>query len=481
VAPDPFLAVVTDFEHLPVPGTVLDLDGAILAVNAAAVRLAARTADQLVGRKAWEIAPGMEHLWQELVAGAQLGPYIAGITIATPVGPRALRYVAVTRTVGDRTVMVLFGHGLDDTSPVDLRPVDSLALVAGGIAHDFNNQLVSVLAEASAAREDTTLPESLRETFRRIEGAAQRMSMLTRQLLAYAGRGRIVAEVLDPDELVTEMRDELRGVVRPDASLLFQLTGRGALIQADRTMLREALKNLVANASEALAKPGGKVAITTAVITVDSLNWWRIDVGDDGVGIEPHVLARVFDPFFTTKADRHGLGLSAVHGIIKRLGGETTIESASGRGTTVRVRLPVVSGAARPIRRQRTYSENRVSLRGLRVLVADDEPSVRATIRRLLERRGAHVVLAADGEEAKMLLAREPYALVLLDVMMPKVTGYQLLPIARRTQPTARIMLMSGYTDAAGGAGGEDEPDAFLEKPFTANEMDTAVDRLLGR
>jgi CheY-like chemotaxis protein len=122
-----------------------------------------------------------------------------------------------------------------------------------------------------------------------------------------------------------------------------------------------------------------------------------------------------------------------------------------------------------------------VSLRGLTILVADDEPSVRATIRRLLERRGARVVLASDGDEAEDLLAKEPYALVLLDVMMPKRTGYQLLPIARRTQPNARIMLMSGYVDVARSAGGEHEPDAFLEKPFTAKEMDTAVDRVLGR
>jgi signal transduction histidine kinase len=481
VAPDPLLAVATDFEHIPVPGTVLDLDGTILAANAAAVRLAARSAEELVGRKAWEIAPGMEHLWQEIVAGARLGPYIAGITIATPVGPRALRYVAVTRTLGERTVVVLLGHGLDEASPVDLRPVDSLALVAGGIAHDFNNQLVSVLAEASAAREDTTLSDSLRDTLRRIEGAAHRMALLTRQLLAYAGRGRIVAEVLDPDELVNENREELRRIIRGDATLTFQFGGKGLAIQADRAMLVEAVKNLVTNASEALAGPGGKISIATALVTVDSLNWWRLDVGDDGVGMAASVVARVFDPFFTTKSDRHGLGLSAVHGIIKRLGGEIAVESVPGRGTTVRVRLPVVSGSQPRPRRPRSLSEETVSLRNLTILVADDEPSVRATIRRLLERRGARVIVAVDGEEAETLLAKEPYALVLLDVMMPKRTGYQLLPIARRAQPTARIMLMSGYTDVARGAGGEDEPDAFLEKPFTAKEMDTAVDRVLGR
>ena len=106
---------------------------------------------------------------------------------------------------------------------------------------------------------------------------------------------------------------------------------------------------------------------------------------------------------------------------------------------------------------------------------------MRSTIRRLLERRGATVVMAADGQEAETRLREGTFAVVLLDVMMPFLTGYQLLPIVRAAQPNARVMLMSGYTDAARGAGGEDEPDGFLEKPFTAKQMDEAIDKLLGR
>jgi len=481
VAADPFLAVVADFEYLPLAGGILELDGTFLAVNKVGAELAGRPRDQLVGRKMWDIAPGLEHLWQDIVEGGRKGPYISGITIATPVGPRAVKHISVTRTIGERTVVLMLGYGDDRTEAVDLRPMDSLALVAGGIAHDFNNQLVSVLAEASAAREDTKISEELRETLRRIEGAAQRMSMLTRQLLAYAGRGHLVVEVLGAGELLTEAREELRRLVRGDATLTFQLGSNGVAIQTDRAMFVDALRNLVSNASEALPESGGTITISSTLVTIDSLNWWRLDISDDGTGMDSTVVARMFDPFFTTKADRHGLGLSAVHGIIKRFGGEIIVTSVPKRGTIVRIRLPVVSGAQPKVKRSRTYSENTVSLKDVTILVADDEPSVRSTIRRLLERRGARVVIASDGEEAETLLAKEPYAVVLLDVMMPKRTGYQLLPIARRAQPTARIMLMSGYSDVARRSGGEDEPDAFLEKPFTAKEMDTAVDRLLGR
>jgi CheY-like chemotaxis protein len=481
VASDPFLAAVTDFEHLPVSTGVAELDGTMLAINAVAEALVVRPAYQVVGKKVWDFAPGAEHIWPEVVAGARRGGYRGTIAVATSHGPQTVHYVATLRTVGDRSVVVCCGFA--GTSPDDeaKERVESLGLVAGGIAHDFNNQLVSVLAEATAAREDATLSEAVRDSLRRIEAAAQRMALLTRQLLAYAGRGRIVAEILDPDEVIKDMRDELQRLVRTEATLSVQLNSLRIAVNADRSLLREVVMNLVANASESLAQTGGSINVITTVLAIDSVTWWRLEVSDQGDGMDPHIVARIFDPFFTTKADRHGLGLSAVHGIVRRLGGEISVQSERGRGTTFQIRLPVVAAVEGRVRKTRDIVEKTVSLRGLVILVADDEPSVRATIRRLLERRGAKVVIAADGQEAEEQLAHESYALVLLDVMMPKRTGYQLLPIARRAQANAKIMLMSGYTDVARGNGGEDEPDAFLEKPFTAKQLDDAVDRVLGR
>jgi CheY-like chemotaxis protein len=278
------------------------------------------------------------------------------------------------------------------------------------------------------------------------------------------------------------MWELLRRNVRPDAELVIQPSSVSSAIEADRTLLREVIVNLVINASEALSARGGRIRVSTSHVAREgNRSWWRLEVTDDGTGMDARTVARIFDPFFTTKGDRRGLGLSAVYGIVRRLGGEIAVDSKPGMGTTFHVRLPVIGGAEPKAPGPRATPASALSLRGVSILVADDEPSVRSTIRRLLERRGATVVLASDGAEAAARLRDGSYSLILLDVMMPKLTGYQLLPIARTAQPSARVLLMSGYSDAARGAQGEDEPDTFLEKPFTARQMDAAVDALIDR
>jgi CheY-like chemotaxis protein len=241
-------------------------------------------------------------------------------------------------------------------------------------------------------------------------------------------------------------------------------------------MLRQVILNLVANASDA---GGSCVTISTRVVLRQSDPWWQLEVSDDGVGIDSSTIARIFEPFFTTKADRHGLGLSAVHGIVRRLGGEIEVDSTPGNGARFRVRVPVLPGAEAQKHRVTTGMIPIARLTDLRVLVADDEPSVRATVRRLLERRGATVVVASDGAEAEARLAEEPFGLVIADVSMPGRGGYDVLATARRIRPGVPVVLMSGYTNRIRGEGGEEEPDAFLEKPFTARAMDMAIDDVM--
>jgi two-component system, cell cycle sensor histidine kinase and response regulator CckA len=350
------------------------------------------------------------------------------------------------------------------------------ACAAGGIAHDFNNLLVGVLAEASAAREDLSLGEATREALRRIEAAASRMSQLTRQLLAYAGRGRFVAMRLDPDVMLGELRDPLGRIVQPPAKLDVSPGAGSVVVEADPNLLRQVVIDLVANASDAA---GGQVRVASRILSRGDATWWQLEVSDDGVGIEPATLARIFDPFFTTKPDRHGLGLSAAHGIVRRLGGDIEVDSQPGQGARFRVRLPIVPGVeAAPAARAEPGAPS-LRLSGLRVLVADDEPSVRATVRRLLERRGATVVVAADGLEAEARLRDERFNRVVLDVVMPGHNGYDVLAVARTTQPGVPVILMSGYTGRLRGEGNEEEPDRFLEKPFTAKALDAAIDEVL--
>jgi two-component system, cell cycle sensor histidine kinase and response regulator CckA len=303
------------------------------------------------------------------------------------------------------------------------------------------------------------------------------MSQLTRQLLAYAGRGRFVTTQLDPDAMVAELADTLSRVVVTPATLEVTPGAGRVVVEADPNLLRQVVINLVSNAHDA----GGKrVQVATRILSRENAPWWQLEVSDDGVGIDPTTLTRIFDPFFTTKKDRHGLGLSAVHGIVRRLGGDIEVDSRPGQGARFRVRLPIVPGADPPPRAVAEPTMQGPRLAGLRVLVADDEPSVRATVRRLLERRGATVVVAADGLEAEARLRDERFDLMVCDVVMPGHGGYDVLAFARETLPKLPVILMSGYTGRVRGEGAEEEPDAFIEKPFTAKVLDLAINEVLG-
>jgi PAS domain S-box-containing protein len=477
-----------DLDRLPVAVILLDLAGAIAALNAAACRLLGQTREALLGA-AGPAALGLpDARWQALREAAEqtgaaedevrLGstPVRLLVTPGEHAGQPVLQIVAIDLTPRPATDDVA-RIGIEDRGGNgDKQRIESLGLIAGGIAHDFNNLLVGVLAEASAAREDPDLGEGVREALRRIEAAAGRMSQLTRQLLAYAGRGPFVAKRLDPDVMLGELREQLTRIV-PLPAVLEVAPGAGAVVvEADPHLLRQVVINLVANAGDA---GGSRVEVASRILSRENMPWWQLEVSDNGVGIEPQTLARIFDPFFSTKHDRHGLGLSAVHGIVRRLGGDIEVDSRPGQGARFRVRLPIVPGVEPPPPARMDISMPIPRLAGIRVLVADDEPSVRATVRRLLERRGAIVVVAADGIEAEARLREERFDLVVVDVQMPGRGGYDVLAFARAVEPDLPVVLMSGYTGRVRGEGSEEEPDAFLEKPFTAKVIDAVIDEIL--
>jgi CheY-like chemotaxis protein len=292
-------------------------------------------------------------------------------------------------------------------------------------------------------------------------------------MLAYAGRGRVVNARLDPDGLLVEMHEPLQKVTGERLLVLTPSAGSCA-IEADANLLKQMLANLVQNAAEA---KGTRVEVTSRIVMRQNSAWWQLEVGDDGEGIEPTALPHIFEPFYTTRADQTGLGLSAVQGIVRRLGGDIEVDSRPRQGARFRVRLPVLAGVEAPARRTTTQGNIPIAkLAGLRVLIADDEPSVRTTVRRLLERRGANVEIAVDGSDAEEKLDGT-FGLVITDVSMPGRTGYDLLATVRRRHPAMPVILMSGFTEHARTGG--DEPDGFLEKPFTARALDALIDEVM--
>jgi signal transduction histidine kinase/CheY-like chemotaxis protein len=504
-----------ELDQLPVAILFVEPGGAVVAINTAACRLLGLSRQAALGSFAPRLLQLSAERWQTLCEGIvvpgkaprrlrrvarperpgpparPLSPPRTGqvelvlprlrlrlqllVSPATHAG-RSLIQIVVLDVTSRALPPIEPAHAADPEQAAQIQRLDSLGLVAGGIAHDFNNLLVGVLAEASAAREDKTLGAGTREALRRIEAAAGRMSRLTKQLLAYAGRGRFVNVRLDPDVMLGDLREQLAGVVKPPATLEVAPGAGAVVVDADPQLLREVVVNLVTNASDAASN---RVEVASRLLSRDGTPWWQLEVSDDGAGIDSETIARIFDPFFSTRTDRHGLGLSAVHGIVRRLGGDIEVDSRPGQGARFRVRLPIVPGASASPRPRLETAAPGPRLAGVRILVADDEPSVRATVRRLLERRGATVVVAADGLEAEARLRDERFDLAVLDVTMPGRNGYDVLAFARTAQAALPVILMSGYTAQVRGEGSEEEPDAFIEKPFTAKVLDAAIDDVL--
>jgi PAS domain S-box-containing protein len=233
---------------------------------------------------------------------------------------------------------------------------EGLGVLAGGIAHDFNNLLMAIMGNIDIAKEDLTPGMPSWQPLGEAENAARRCTELTRQLLAYSGRAAVLVQPADLSEAVRDMSEMLRVSATERVSLRFQLATNLPLVNVDIAQIRQMLVNLVMNASEAIGEGGGIVNVSTAVVehTREELatRWLHdelpggcyveLQVRDDGIGMDQQTAARIFDPFFTTKFTGRGLGLAAVLGIVRSHKGAIVVDSAPGRGSSIRVLLPVL-------------------------------------------------------------------------------------------------------------------------------------------
>jgi CheY-like chemotaxis protein len=264
----------------------------------------------------------------------------------------------------------------------------------------------------------------------------------------------------------------------------------------DETQIRQVVMNLVINASEAVDPHAGVITVRTgsmkvtpeilrsAVLseTLDSSECVFIEVSDNGSGIKPDDLRRIFEPFYTTKFTGRGLGLSAVLGIVRGHRGALTVSSNLGRGTSFRVLLPPLPNA-KQIKEPQLPKDTPWNGSG-KVLVADDEAAIRNACRRLLTRMGFEVEVVNDGREALDRFKQNPseFALILLDLTMPRTGGAEAFVEMKRIRPESRIVLMSGFSqdDANASVGKDVVPDAFLPKPFDNAALSGALKQALG-
>ncbi len=360
--------------------------------------------------------------------------------------------------------------------------MESLGVLAGGIAHDFNNLLLGVLGYADLALLDSGRGLPVAEYLQSIKTAATRLSELTSQLLAYAGKGRLVIQPVSLSALVKEMVHLLRLSFPRKTELCFDLQPELPAIEADINQLRQVVMNLITNATEALPPGGGRVTVSTRVEKLAGGDFICLEVEDTGSGMSPEVQARIFEPFFSTKFTGRGLGLAAVQGIVGRHRGVIRIHSVPGEGSTFRVLLPCeprLALAGEPATRVPQAPNGR----GRTVLVIDDEELVRELAGRMLALASFSVVSAESGEVGLALLRERGSEIdcVLLDLTMPKMDGIETLAEIRRLHPELPVILCSGYSESYAVAQFKDERLAgFVQKPFDIQGLIEKVTAALG-
>jgi two-component system, cell cycle sensor histidine kinase and response regulator CckA len=370
--------------------------------------------------------------------------------------------------------------------------LESLGVLAGGIAHDFNNLLMGVLGNAGIALAELPPGSPVAPVIQDVLLAARRAAELTRQLLAYSGRGKFMLQRVDLSALVKESAHLLGTAISRKATTKYEFTADLPAIEADATQLRQVAMNLLANASDALGDHPGAITVRTDLVQADRAELDRavnggelapgpyvaLEVRDTGCGMDEETGRRMFDPFFTTKVHGRGLGLAAVLGIVRGHQGTIRVESAPGRGTMVRVLLPVARSAE--VDPATTGAEPDSVTLGATVLLVDDEELVRRTTGRMLASSGCRVEIAENGRRAlEVLGARDGQVdLVLLDLTMPELSGEETLVQLRARWPNLPVVLTSGFTADATRPSGPGPTD-FLQKPYDPVELQAVIRRAI--
>lgn len=371
-----------------------------------------------------------------------------------------------------------------------LQRLESIGTLAGGIAHDFNNLLEVVLGYADLLLQDQNLDEKQRTRVERIRLSALRGSEVTEQLLGFARKGKITIAPVDLNDVVEEVASLLEHTFDPDIVIVLERAEPAPIVEGDAAQLRQALMNLMLNAKDALLPGGGRIVVRTERVDPDprvaalmksgSDGAVLLTVSDNGHGMDPEVLDRVFEPFFTTKpaALGSGLGLSMVYGIVKNHDGAVFVDSDAGEGTSVRIYLPLLKGAADAKRSK--PAEGRISPeRRLVVLLVDDKEELLALFAEGLREAGFHCLKATSGEEAirRFEESPEPVDVVVLDLVMPDMDGEDVYHLLRARAPDLPVIIASGYADdQKARALVEAGVSVYLRKPFS---IGTLIDQIV--
>jgi signal transduction histidine kinase/ActR/RegA family two-component response regulator len=372
--------------------------------------------------------------------------------------------------------------------------LESLGMFTGSIAHDLNNLLAGVLGHVSYLRMSLSKDGSHVESVTAIEDAARRAASLTKQVLEYARGATVELTKINLSSVAASAVQIVKGSIPEDIELSFNSGPSELFIMGEENQLTQVVMNLVVNARDALAN-GGKIKISIEKISIESAEqvdkfgvpsgiYAKISVSDNGSGIPDSVRDKIFDPFFTTKLSRGtGIGLATVMSVVKFHSGTVICESEVGKGTSFEIFLPLLeevsTSAAQPPKKSPDHTKQWQGTE--KVLVVDDEDSVRTIIQRSLTLLGYEVDVASSGAEAVAKYQKNGnYDLVILDMIMPKMAGEEVFRQLSEIDPNVAVLIASGYSSdgrtkkilSSGGLG-------YIQKPFAVEELATEVRRCL--
>jgi PAS domain S-box-containing protein len=369
--------------------------------------------------------------------------------------------------------------------------LESLGVLAGGIAHDFNNILTTIIGNAELALLRMKPESPGISNIHKIGQAATQAADLAKQMLAYSGKGKFVIEHLDINCLLEEMLHLLDVSISKMAKLRLNFASNIPAVEADATQIRQIVMNLVINASEAIGDNNGVITITTGCRDCDKIylrDFWLdeniqegayvfIDIADTGCGMDRDTLAKIFDPFFTTKFTGRGLGMAAVQGIIKGHRGAIKVDSQPGKGTVFKILLPASSMPTETINRDSHTDDWKGEGK---VLLVDDEETIRDVAKEMLQEFGFTTITANDGRDAiEIFKESSDIVFVILDLTMPNMDGEQCFRELKQINPDVKVIISSGFSEYEVTQKFTDSGLAgFIQKPYKLSVLKGAIQNI---
>jgi two-component system, cell cycle sensor histidine kinase and response regulator CckA len=481
-------------EQSPASIVITDTQGNIEYINPKYTQVTGYTMDEVLGKKPSILKSGetsqeeYRRLWQTIMAGndwrgefhnkkknGELFWEIASISPVKDQNGVITNFLAVKEDITDRK--------RSEEALRHAQKLESIGTLAGGIAHDFNNLLNAIMGQSSLALGRLPKESPAGDNIAKALKAAERAADLTRQLLAYSGKGKFLTDDFDLNRLVEENAQLLEVSIPKSAHLRYDLDRSALCMRGDIGQVQQVVMNLIINAGEALGTHSGFITVRTRHIEINTNGkeyckytnislppgpYISFQVSDTGHGIKPDLLARIFDPFFTTKFTGRGLGLAAVLGIIRGHHGGVRIQSESGKGTEFEVIFPEVQLSSLT-KAQDTKQLPTLNGEGKTILVIDDEPSVLELLTDVFADANFTVIKALDPVEGIELYRRhrEHILLVVLDFSMPGMDGKTAFHELRKINSDVKVLLCSGYTEEEiRSVFGDIPPHSFIQKPY---------------